>query len=155
VGSYFRPICNPDAEIGGGGSGLDHDVPCGPAPAGCATVPPTPPPEAFAEGRPLEIETLDIPIDRNGRYEVEIGKAVLPDGYLSERSMEIVDRQPTGFWTDHVALSIRSDIAGRPPAGNVHREPFDGPEPVTVSVTFEVTTFEKPSTLQLRDIVVR
>ena len=103
----------------------------------------------------LEVEALDIPIDKEGRYEVEVGRATLPNGYLTERSMSVVDRRPTGFWADSVRLEVHPDDPDRPPVGSIYREPFDGPEPVTVLVVVEVTEFEEPSTLQLRDIVVR
>ena len=153
-GISFSPICDPNAELHVS-SGIDHDVPCGPAPAGCATLPPSPPPEAFENADTLEVEALDIPIDREGRYEVEIGRATLPNGYLSERSLRIVDPRPTAFWADSVRLEVHPDDPDRPPVGSIYREPFDGPEPVTVLVVVEVTEFEEPSTLQLRDIVVR
>ncbi|HEX7347811.1 MAG TPA: hypothetical protein VF253_13560 [Candidatus Limnocylindrales bacterium] len=69
--------------------------------------------------------------------------------------MTIVDPQPTAFWADFVQLEVRPDHADRPPVGSIYREPFDGSEPVTVYVVFDVTMFEEPSTLQLRNIVVR
>ena len=135
-------------------SGIDHDVPCsGAPPDGCATLPPTAA-RSVQDASALEVEALDIPIDGEGRYEVEVGRATLPNGYLTERSMSLVDRSPTGFWADSVRLEVHPDDPDRPPVGSIYREPFDGPEPVTVLVVVEVTEFEEPSTLQLRDIVV-
>jgi hypothetical protein len=154
-GISFSPVCDPDARLMQS-SGVDRDVPCsGEAPAGCATLPPTPPPDAVERAEPLEVEAIDIPIDKEGRYRVEVGRATLPNGYLSERSMTIVDPQPTDFWADFVQLEVRPDDPGRPPVGSIYREPLDGSEPVTVYVVFDVTMFHEPSTLQLRDIVVR
>ncbi len=154
-GVSFSPDCNPDAQMSVSG-GIDHDVPCtGEAPDGCATMRPSPPPAVLAEGIPLEVDALDIPIDRVGRYEVEVGKVVLPDGYLRQRSAELVDRLPEDYWSDHIGLAVRSDVPGREPAGNIYREPFDGPEPMTVFVVFEVTELIEPSVVQLRNIVVR
>ena len=54
-----------------------------------------------------------------------------------------------------IQLEVLPDDPNRPPVGSIYREPFDGSEPVTVYVVFDVTMFEEPSTLQLRDIVVR
>ena len=154
-GVSFSPVCDPDARLMQS-SGVDMDVPCsGEPPAGCATLPPTPPPDVVERAEPLEVEAIDIPIDKEGHYRVEVGRATLPNGYLSERSMTIVDPQPTAFWADFIQLEVRPDDPDRPPVGSIYREPFDGSEPVTVSVVFDVTMFEEPSTLQLRDIVVR
>jgi hypothetical protein len=154
-GISFSPVCDPNARLMQS-SGVDHDVPCdGEPPGGCATLPPTPPPDVVERAEPLTVEALDIPIGKEGHYRVEVGRATLPNGYLSERSMTIVDPQPTGFWADFIQLEVRPDDPGRPPVGSIYRELFDGAEPVTVYIVFDVTAFEKPSTLQLRDIVVR
>lgn len=156
AGLAIGPVCNPEAEIRVV-AGIDRDVPCsGEAPLGCATLPPTPPPEAVAEATPLRVATLEIPIDHAGRYEVAVGKATLANGNLEERSMWLANARPDEFWIDEgVRLDVRPDDPARPTVGSVYREPFDGSEPVTVFVVFEVTDFDEPATLQLRDIVVR
>ena len=154
VGVSPGPPCN-ITEINVAG-GLDRDVPCtGEPPDGCATLPPSPAPEVIAAGVPLEVAAIDIPIDRLGTYRVEVGKAILPDGHLSERSADLVDTLPDTYWLGHIALTVESDAPGREPAGSVYREPFDGPEPVTVYLDFEVTELFEPSVVQVRDIVVR
>ena len=137
--------------------GVDRDVPCaGEPPAGCATQPPEPDAAAIAAAQPFTLSELDVSIDHTGDYLVRLGMATLPNGYLSERSFDIVDRQPDRYWIDGgVRLEIRPDIAGRPPIGNIYRDPFDGPEPVTIWLVFEVTDLDLPATMQVRDIVVR
>jgi hypothetical protein len=136
--------------------GLDRDVPCaGEPPAGCATVPPTPPPGALELGEALEIPSVTIPIDRLGEYRVELGSAVLPDGHLSERSLTVRDRGPDNYWIDFLILAVESEVPGREPVGSIYREPFDGPEPVSVSVVFEVTELFEEDVLVLDDILVR
>jgi hypothetical protein len=137
--------------------GVNTDVPClGEPPAGCATLPPTPDPDAVGEAQPLEVAALDVPLDRLGKYEVEVGKAALPNGYLTERSFWLDNRNADTFWIDEgVLLEVRPDIAGRPWIGSVYRDPFDGPEPVTVYLSFEVTDLDAASVLRVRDVIVR
>jgi hypothetical protein len=156
VGVEMSPVCNEDARISIA-AGIDHDVPCaGEPPAGCATLRPPPDSAAMAAATPFSLASLDVPLDHEGPYEIRIGTATLPDGYLSERSLRLVDDQPDSFWIDGGALlDVRSDIAGRPFVGSVYRDRFDGPEPVTIFLVFEVTDLDSPSVLQVRDIVVR
>lgn len=155
AGVAFCPACHAELEIMVS-DGLDRDVPCaGEPPAGCATVPPTPPPEALVLGEPLEIPSVTIAIDRLGEYRVELGAAVLPDGHLSERSLTVRDTRPDNYWISFLTLVVDSEIPGREPAGSIYREPFDGPEPVSVSVVFEVTELFEEDVLVLEDIVVR
>ncbi len=156
VGIDMTPVCNEVAEIQIS-TGVDRDVPCaGEPPAGCATLPPTPDAAAVAAAQPFLLRELDVPMDHLGGYEVRLGVATLPNGYLSERSFGLVDRRPDSFWIDGgVHLEVRPDIAGRPPIGSIYRDLFDGPEPVTIFLVFEVTDLDSPSVLQVRDIVVR
>ena len=153
-----EPACvdRPQVDVGGG---VSLDVPCqgdGPdGPVGCATLPPTPAPDVVAASEALEIDHLQIPIDRVGLYEVEIGRATLPNGYLSMRSAVVVDPSPEEYLVQSVVIDVRPDDASRPPIGSIYRDPFDGPEPVTVLVVFEVTGLREPAVLELRDIVVR
>ena len=137
--------------------GVDQDVPCeGEPPEGCATLPPSPAPDAVEAATPLRIGALDIPLDRLGQYEVEVGTASLPDGYLSERSFRLDNRAAETFWIDAgVRLDVRPDVPGRPMIGSRYRDRFEGPEPVTVFLVFEVTDLDAPSVLRVRDIVVR
>jgi hypothetical protein len=155
-GVSMRQACNDVAEIQIH-AGVDQDVPCaGEPPAGCATLPPTPPPGAVAAAEPFRLDAIDIPLDHEGPYEVELGNATLPDGYLSERSFDLADSRPTAFWIDEgVFLDVRSDVDGRPFVGSVYRDAFDGPEPVTLVLSFDVSRLDEPSVLQIRNIVVR
>ena len=89
-GVSFSPIRDPNAELLVS-SGIDHDVPrSGAPPDGCATLPPTPLPEAFEDASALEVEALEILIDGEGRYEVEVGRATLPNGY--HRTLDVARR---------------------------------------------------------------
>jgi hypothetical protein len=156
VGVSLGRACYEDASIDFGG-GIDTDVPCaGEPPAGCATRPPTPDPDALAAAKPLRVASLDVPLDHEGAYEIVVGAAALPNGYLSERAFSLANPAPSDFWIDEgVRLEVRPTVAGRPPIGSIYRDPFDGPEPVTVVLVFDVTDLDAPAVLQVRDIVVR
>ena len=151
--------CRDDPQIMLSG-GVDHDVPCGAVPGGepgshCATLPPTPPPAAVAAAQPLRVGVLDIPLDHLGRYEIEVGQAGLPNGYLTRREYKLADSRPTNFWiTGGILLDVRPTIAGRPPVGSIYREGFKGTEPVAVFLVFEVTETSPGAVLQVRDLVV-
>jgi hypothetical protein len=147
--------CNHDPTIGIGAGHVDRDVPCpGEPPAGCATLPPTPRPEILAMARPLRIPVLDIPLDHLGQYEVAVGEAGLPDGAFSRSAATVVDERPKSFWIRDGRLVIVPVDQTRPPIGSIYREPFDGVEPVRVTLVFEVTEVSPGAVLQVRDIVV-
>ena len=156
VGVSMGPACNDMASIWVSG-GVDRDVPCaGEPPEGCATLPPVPDGSALAAASEFRLASLDVPLDRLGSYEIRLGTATLPNGYLTERSLALADDRPESFWIDDgVRLDVRPDVAGRPAIGNIYRDPFDGPEPVTVYLVFDVTDLDAPSVLQVRDIVVK
>jgi hypothetical protein len=141
-------------------AGIDHDVPCsGEAgngdPAGCATPVPTPPPAAVAAAKPVRVPVLDIPLDHTGPYEIRVGSAGLPNGYLTQRHFDIADHSPTTFWiSGGIRLDVRPTIDGRPEVGSVYRKPFDGTEPVEVFLVFDVTETRPGAVLQVRDLVV-
>jgi hypothetical protein len=149
-------VCVDNAQIGIGG-GIDRDVPCtGEPPAGCATLPPTPRPASVAASKPLEVEVVDVPLDHVGTYEVLVGEAGLPDGYLSERRGALADTRPTTFWIDNgIRIDVRPIEAGRPPIGSIYRDQYDGVEPVRVFLVFEVVETSPGAVLEVRDIVVR
>jgi len=147
MGAY-DPACGDDAKIGLG-AGIDFDIP------GSATMPPTPRPEMVADAKPLLVAALDVPIDHAGHYEIAVGTATLADGYLREDSMRVLDVSPVAYWIPSGGLEIRPEIAGRPPVGSRYRDPYDGLEPVSVFLVFDVTRYQSPSVLQVRDIVVR
>jgi hypothetical protein len=156
TGGPYPDACNEAAEISVA-VGIDHDVPCaGEPPAGCATLPPTPDPQAVAASKPFRQASLDVALDHEGRYEVRLGTATLPHGYLSELGLDIADHTPDTFWIDGgIRLDVRPDIAGRPTIGSIYRDPFVGEEPVTIFLVFEVTQLDSPSVLHVRDVVVR
>jgi hypothetical protein len=150
--------CNDDPQIQLW-DGIDHDVTCpgeAPDPASCGTLPPTPPQAAIAAAHPLHVVALDVPLDHTGKYAVKVGRATLPNGYLSRREFKLSDTRPTSFWiTGGIRLDVRPTLAGRPRVGNIHRDGFDGPEPVDVFLVFEVTETSPGAILQVRDLTVQ
>jgi hypothetical protein len=147
--------CNHDPTIGIGAGHVDRDVPCtGEPPSGCATLPPTPRPASQALAKPLRVPVLDIPLDHLGHYEIPVGEAGLPDGAFSGSAASVADARPTSFWIREARLVIVPVDPARPPIGSVYREPFDGVEPVRVSLVFEATEISPGAVLQVRDIVV-
>jgi hypothetical protein len=158
AGSPDNRACANDPQLVVSG-GVDHDVTCpgaAPDPASCASLPPTPPQAAIAAAQPLHVAALDIPLDHAGKYAVRVGRASLPNGYLSRREFELADTRPTTFWiTGGIRLDVRPTVAGRPPVGNIHRDAFKGSEPVEVFLVFEVTETSPGAILQVRDLVVQ
>jgi hypothetical protein len=167
----FDPACGDDARIHID-TGINRDVPCsgqfapGPSrppgapspqlvPIGCATPPPTPPAALAAAAQGLRIDRKVLTIDHAGHYDVPLGTATLPNGYLSELNLGIADEQPTAYWIFSLGLKVTSDIPGRPEIGSLYREPYDGLEPLTVSIQFDVFRYVEPSTLVLENVVVR
>jgi hypothetical protein len=149
--------CNLDPTIGIAAGPVSHDIPCtgdGDPPTGCATEPPTPRPEIQAMAKPLRVPVLDIPLEHLGPYEIEVGVAGLPDGAFSRSSASVVDQRPESFWIRDARLVIEPVDPARPPVGSIYREPFDGVEPVRVTLVFEVTELRPGAVLQVRDIVI-
>jgi hypothetical protein len=156
LGSGDDLACDSDPKIRLS-SRIDRDVPCArEAPNGCATLPPTPGPAAIAAAQPLRVAVLDIPLDHTGKYEVKVGSASLPNGYLGRREFDVADVRPTTFWiAGGILLDVRSTVPGRPPIGSIYREGFKGTEPVDVFLTFDVTETSPGAVLQVRELVVQ
>ena len=157
IGSSYQAACTdtPELRLSTPMDGY-HDVPCaGEAPAGCATPLPSIDPQAAVAASPLEVAALDVPIDRLGRYEVDVGQATLPNGILSDASFSVADRRPATFTvTDGVHLAVRT--VDHEPLWNAYEHGWrKGVEPVRVLVVFEVDWYEPGAALGLRDVVVR
>jgi hypothetical protein len=141
-------------------SGANHDVPCtgedaAGTPEGCAT-PIVLDPDALAGARPLRVDAIDIPATV-GHHEVELGRATLPNGYLSEARFGLADPAPDGVSIpDGIRLVVTSTDASRPPLVNVYeRGTFPGVEEVIVALAFDVVEAPPGAVLQVRDVVVQ
>ena len=154
VSGGFEPDCGDEAQITLGAA-IDHDIPCWPPPSGCAVEPPPPDPAIAAKASPLEVAAIDVPVHHDGHYEIPLGKATLADGYLQELGMRVLDMQPDTYWISHGTIDVRSDVPGRPRIGSRYRDPYDGLEPVSVFLVFDVELYVSPGVVQVRDVVVR
>ena len=117
---------------------------------------PTIDPAAAAEARPLDIATLDIPIDHIGSYSITLGTAVLPNGILSTATFGLIDDTPSDVLIsgDGMLLSVTS-LDGGPPFDNYYSRGWRaGTESVQAMLTFTVEWFEPGAMLQVTAIHV-
>lgn len=159
VGGESSLLCTdePRIQIGTPMNGY-RDVPCsGEAPENtCATPLPTIEPAAAAAAVPLDVATLDIPIDHVGEYSIPVGQAVLPNGILSEAEFGLVEEAPSDVLVEAhgMFLSITS-LDGGPKFENVYQRGWHaGTERVQVTLTFTVEWFEPGAFLHVVDIRV-
>jgi hypothetical protein len=121
-----------------------------------ATPPPIPA-KLLAASRPLNVATLDIPVDHLGHYEIEAGRAVVPMGILTRATVRLQNphTQALTLSEDGVRFVIRSAEAGAKPFDNLYERGWhDGTEEVAALLVFDVTSFEPGAVLEIRDLVV-
>ena len=106
---------------------------------------------------PLEIHSTDIPITSVGHKEIDMGRATIPNGVLSESTFTLADihtrtsRSRTASGSKFV-LSIRHGH----PFENIYLHGwYPGTEDVEVYLVMDVTSFTPGALLQVRDLVVR
>jgi hypothetical protein len=162
VGSEYLLVCTetPTIRTGGTAMGGYRDVPCADENGGgCATPLPTFEPKAAAAARPLDIPALDIPIDHEGHYRVEIGHAVLPNGVITNAAFTLADPKTQTVEIDPetgVQLTIVStDPNGRPFDNYYQHGWHTGTEEAVVALEFDVTRFDPGAVLAIRSLVVR
>jgi len=138
-------------------SGGYHDTPCaGEAPENpCATPLPTIDPSAMAASTPLEIGTLQIPIDHTGRYSVVLGQASLPNGILTAASAKVTSSP----WDPLVAYEgyqlVVKSLDGGPAFENYYQHGWrPGTERVQVSLEFTVLMFAPGVTVEVSNVDV-
>jgi hypothetical protein len=140
-------------------SDANHDVPCtgedaAGTPTGCAT-PIVLDPGAVAQARALRVDAIDLPATV-GRHDVELGRAMLPNGFLDKASFSLADPAPDGVSVpEGIRLVVAPTDPSRPPFGNAYeRGTFPGVEEVVVSLVFDVVAAPPNTVLQVRDVVV-
>jgi len=161
VGVSMEPACQAQPHLRAQSpiTGGYRDIPCdGEPPAGCATPVPPPDPAVLAGAVALEVDRLDIPIDRRGSYSIVVGEARLPNGILSEASFGFADPWPAGVSIASGVVSL--DVTSLEPDGLPFRNVYEhgwreGLERVEVTVRFEVIRFEPGAVLSLTDLIVR
>jgi hypothetical protein len=140
-------------------SGGYHDVPCaGEPPDGCATPVPSIDPAIAPDATPIVVESLDIPVDRVGPYEVSLGTGALPNGILTEAVWRLLDPWPIGvtFGDRAPRLVVRSLEPDRTAFDNAYTHGWrEGIERIEALIVFDVKRFDDGSVVQVRDVVVR
>jgi hypothetical protein len=133
------------------------DVPCGETGDTCATHHPTPDAAVRAQEVPLVVDSMQIPIDHLGAYEVPLGNGALAGGILERSSLTVGDPKPMSFLLGQGGLQL--EIKSLAPDGR----PFDnyyvhgwreGLEPFSARLTFEVDWFEPGAILVVTGIRV-
>ncbi len=135
------------------------DTPCnpGPAPAGCATPMPTIDPDAAAAAVPLSITALDVPIDHVGDYRIELGTATIPNGQLTQASIQAVS---TEGWVLVAGRGLRITLNSMDPSRPAFESAYahgwyPGVEQVIVALEFSILQFDPGSIISLGQITVR
>ena len=136
-------------------TGVDTDLPCaGEPPTGCATPVPTPRLWARASAHPLRVPALDVPLSHLGRYEIEAGVAVLPDGYLSQLSLSLANGTDGSYDAD-IRVELRATPTASPePMNRYERGVMPGRHVVHVFVVFDLFAVRPGAVMQIRDLVV-
>lgn len=134
-----------------------YGLPCGEdgAPESCATPVPSIDPSAAEMAVPLRVPRLTIPIDHTGRYVVDVGDAVLPNGILSESTATLSDDMRTDV---HIPERIWLEVIGDDgrPLRNIYEHGWrTGTERVHVRLVFTVDAFEPGASLEITNVVVR
>lgn len=136
-----------------------RDVPCsGEEPDGCSKPFPSSEPDVLDAANPLIVAERTIAIEHDGRHEVSLGTASLPNGILTDASFAFEEG-----WPDDVALAgafgwieVRSLEADGKPFDNYYLHGWrEGIERVEAFVIFDVLWFRPGADLSIRDVVVR
>jgi hypothetical protein len=129
-----------------------RDVPAGSSPL------PTVAPSAVESASSIVIETVTIPIERQGEHEIVLGEGSLPNGVWTIGSFDFAEP-----WPDNVALRdgvARLELRSLEPDG----KPFEnyymhgwraGVERVEAALLFDVLWFQPGADLTIRNVVVR
>jgi hypothetical protein len=160
-----RSIACTDHPVVNAGSPIDgyRDIPCGSEDAGgnptdCATPLPAIEAGATKAARPLLVTALDIPIDRDGAYDVKVGTAGIPNGVLGTAQFSIADEALELFILDDAGVSMRirpTDPTHRPFDNYYQHGWYPGVEDADVFLVFTVVGHDPGAALEVRDLTVR
>lgn len=129
-----------------------RDIPAGSTPV------PTLEPSSVKTASPIEIDSVSIPIERQGNYEVVLGEGSLPNGVWSAGSFEFAEQRPNDLALREgvVLLDVRSLEPGGKPFDNYYAHGWHpGVERIRAVLTFDVLWFAPGATLEIRNVVVR
>ena len=139
-----------------------HDIACAGEdaignPTGCATPVPVIEASARSAARPLTVPALDIPIDHDGAYSVEMGRVGIANGVLQDARARLSEETvPDVILLDGIRMAL--DQVG--PAGkaflNIHEHGWtSGVEDARVVLHFHVIQHEPGAVVPIRDVAVR
>jgi hypothetical protein len=164
IGSERSIACTSQPVLNAG-SPMDgyQDIPCagqdaGGNPTECASALPSIEASATKAARPLKIGALDIPIDRNGAFEVKVGTAGIANGVLTVAQFTIADGALDQLILDDGGVSMRirpTDPTHRPFDNYYQHGWYPGVEHADVFLAFNVIDHEPGAILQVRDLTVR
>jgi hypothetical protein len=139
-----------------------HDIACeedaNGNPANCATPLPAIEASATKAARPLTIPALDIPVDHDGRYNVKVGTAGIPNGVLGTARFALAETllSPVLTGDDGVWIEVRPTDPTHKPFDNYYSHGwYPGVEDADVFLIFDVVWHEAGAVLPIRDLVVR
>jgi hypothetical protein len=161
IGGEYSILCteHPRIRFSGETMGGYRDIPCANENGGgCATALPALAPDAIAAARQLHVAAFDIPIDHDGHYDVELGRATLPNGVLSDSRARLGNpaTETVRMRDEGVELDVRSINPGALPFRNYYQRGWHpGTEEVIVSVRFDVVSFDPGAVLQIRELIVQ
>lgn len=144
-----QPVVPLTYPIGSEGGGYG-DTPEG------ATPLPSLEPAAVAQATPLRIGALVIPVTGTGTRSIVLGRASLPNGYLTAASFAMADAWPANvLFSRGITLTVTSTSGGGP-FENVYEHGWRaGTENVDVTLTYDVAWFEPGATFTIVDVLVR
>ena len=143
------PLGYPGGAEGGGGYGYT-DIPEN------ATPFPARDPAAVAAAKALEIDRLDVSVTALGEQTLALGRATLPNGYLTMASFGMADPWPSDvLFGSGIQLEV-TPVAGGAPLRNLYEHGWlPGVEEVDVTLTFDVAWFKPGAAFTVTDVVVR
>lgn len=159
--NVYSLVCtdNPEIPLSApyGDGTFSHDLPCNLPGGGCPSPMPTINPRAAKAAVPLRVDARDIPITSIGPMEVDMGRATLPNGFLTDTAFTLADPHTRTFQVaEGINLEVRSLDPSRPPLDNIYEHGwYPGTEDVEVYLVMDVTSFTPGAMLEVRDLVVR
>jgi hypothetical protein len=154
AGVAMEPACqdHPQLRIASAINGGYHDFPEGSTPLPSLT------PASVDQASPVSVDSMSIPIDREGHWVVPLGEGSLPNGIWSTGSLDLADPWPhdVGLRDGQVALELRSLEEGGKPFENYYVHGWrPGLERVRAVLVFDVLWFKPGARLELRNIIVK
>ena len=122
---------------------------------GDATPFPSLDPAAVSAAIPLRIKSLVIPVGGLGPHTLTLGRASLPNGYLTQGSFAMADPWPSDVLFKGITLVV-TPTAGGAPLQNLYEHGWhSGTEEVEATLTFNVVWFKPGARFTIVNVVVR